>query len=340
MRQLIHTIAAVAIMALSSAPAWSQEDVSSGTICPDSKILSGKLVTDVCWSCMFPIRVAGVSFGGGDAPSAAAGGATCSCDDALGVMHPGWVQSMWEPARLVELVRFPGCSPIIGGARLPVDQRALGTAGLTNKTGQDKAFYHYHYFAFPLLVMLDMFTEPRCNAGGHMDMDLMYLSELDPTWNNDELAFFTNPEAAAIANPIAITSCAADAAAATAGSPIDSMWWCAGSWGTMYPLSGSDTAAGMVQNTSMLATKAVAALHRRGLAWRTMGSDVMCRPKIEVMFPKSQYKWSMMFPVAESNDSHVTGESVMKWGLGRTIPGFGEDAVYMLWRWTDCCMTF
>jgi conjugal transfer pilus assembly protein TraU len=27
----------------------------------------------------------------------------------------------------------------------------------------------------------------------------------------------------------------------------------------------------------------------------------------------------------------------MKWGEWRTIPGAGEDALYILWRWQDCC---
>lgn len=33
------------------------------------------------------------------------------------------------------------------------------------------------------------------------------------------------------ANPIAVAACAADAVAATAGEPLDGMFWCAGSWG-------------------------------------------------------------------------------------------------------------
>ena len=45
------------------------------------------------------------------------------------------------------------------------------------------------------------------------------------------LAFYTNPEAAWLANPVALAACLADAAAASAGSPIDSLFWCAGTWG-------------------------------------------------------------------------------------------------------------
>ncbi len=37
--------------------------------------------------------------------------------------------------------------------------------------------------------MLDLFIKQTCNADGYMDLDIMYMSELDPTRNNDELAF-------------------------------------------------------------------------------------------------------------------------------------------------------
>lgn len=56
--------------------------------------------------------------------------------------------------------------------------------------GGDGSFMHYHYYAFPLLVMLDLFIKQTCNADGYMDLDIMYMSELDPTRNNDELAFY------------------------------------------------------------------------------------------------------------------------------------------------------
>ena len=72
----------------------------------------------------------------------------------------------------------------------------------------------------------------------YVDFDMLYVSELDPTWNNDELAFFTNPEASLVATPVAQAACPADAVASTARHPIDKLFWCAGSWGFIYPLSG------------------------------------------------------------------------------------------------------
>lgn len=45
---------------------------------------------------------------------------------------------------------------------------------------------HYHYYAFPLHIMLNLAIKKNCNADEYMDLDLMYCSEIDPTWNNSE----------------------------------------------------------------------------------------------------------------------------------------------------------
>jgi conjugal transfer pilus assembly protein TraU len=75
---------------------------------------------------------------------------------------------------------------------------------------------------------------------------------------------------------------------------------------------------------------------------------------------------SMFFPVAEAGDSftytaevtdaagntttetrtrttagsHPIGQTTFAWGEWRVIPAVGEDAIYVLWRWHDCCATF
>jgi len=56
--------------------------------CQDSELLSVKLITEICWECLFPIRVAGVSLGSGTVPTGASNQSVCWCDDALGVPHP------------------------------------------------------------------------------------------------------------------------------------------------------------------------------------------------------------------------------------------------------------
>src|SRR5260364_154252 len=104
---------------------------------------------------------------------------------------------------------------------------------------------HYHFYAFPLLALLELFVRPNCNPDGYMDLDVLYFSELDPTWNNDELAFFTNPQAAA--------------ASSLTGKPLKQLFWCAGSWGTLYPLSGHQNGGkGVIRDSSLLTARVLA----------------------------------------------------------------------------------
>lgn len=308
--------------------------------CIDAGILSGKLITEICWSCIFPVRVAGnaLHMGSETPPAKSVDSPLCMCEDDLGVPHPGMTTSMWQPSRLIEFQRVPGCSSVFNGIRFPFNRLNQGHHARGGKAGAQETFMHYHYYAFPLLTMLDMFTNPGCVSDGYLDMDLMYLSELDPTYNNDEIAFFADPIGAAVANPVATAACATDAASSNIGTPLSSMFWCAGSWGSIYPLSGSlYNNHGVVENTSLVKMKVLTALHRRGLAHRTMGADAMCGGRIDPTIDKDMYKFTLLHPVAETNDAHVAGESIFQWGLGRTVPGVGQDLIYTIWKWTDCC---
>jgi len=334
----------LAVLVVLSPSVFAADDggIVKSRTCPDAKLFSNKLITDVCWDCLFPIRVMGAKLGGGSTPTKAANKTMCVCFDNAGVPEPGIGVGYWEPARMIEIVRESGCAPSLGGMSLPgTNRRHQGTTGADDGDSSDAGFYHYHYYAMPLLLMLDMFVSSGCFSDGMMDFDIMYLSELDPTWSNDQLAFFTNPEAALVATLPALAACTIDAATAAVGKVVDDMWWCAGAWGNLYPLSGVTTTSGFANMTSLASAKALGALHRRGLAVRTMGEDAMCQERIiDPMFTRSQYKMSMFYPVAEAESSHVIGETVLNWGWGRMIPAAGEDALYMIWRWNDCCMTY
>ncbi len=330
---------------LCSSPILAEEINNRLGECKDAKVLTGSMIADTPWDAMYPIKLLGfqISPTGSGAPSNSSSKTMCSCEDDLGIFVPGFTQSMYEPARIIELVREPDCMMTLGGAKLSMTNgRQRGTIGSNEQgagQGAKPAFWHYHYFAYPLLLMLEMLTPSRC-GDGYMSMDLLYFSELDPTWTDEELGFFANPESAIFANPISIASCVIDNAAAAVGEPIDSMFWCAGAWGQMYPTSGYvSNKSSIPTKTSLLATRTVAALHRRLLARRTMGDDALCSAPLFPTIPKSQYKMNMMYPVAERQSAHRIGQTSMTWGEWRTIPS-QEDAVYMLWRYNDCCLTF
>jgi hypothetical protein len=58
-----------------------------------------------------------------------------------------------------------------------------------------------HWYKYPLTSWLSIITSAGCLQGG--DMDIAYLSEIDPTWVDSSLTTILNPEAILFANPIA-----------------------------------------------------------------------------------------------------------------------------------------
>lgn len=324
--------------------------------CNDAKIFSG-IVNEICWSCFLPIRLMGV----GSKPDGAADTQpVCMCKDRAGVPEFGYQLGLWKPARLVELVTTPWCSPALGGIKLQDDMFSLGNGAKLEVDIEipEVANYQYHYFSFPIFEMLEILYLPNC-GGDYVDFDLMYLSELDPTWQNDLLAILLSPEAIIFANPIAKAWCTADCTLITSGISNESTFGCAGCDGSLYPFTGNvNFGEDPVRVSSLLSQRVLASLHRKGLAKKTIGNEAMCKPEFWPMIPKSQYKLSMMYPVPEANsirnpvtdngtaatDSdqccHPLGESIHKWATsagGRTRPG-KEDFVYMMWQYNDCCV--
>lgn len=361
---------------------------SQDFVCKSANLLGPKLITDICWRCIFPMKLAGATmnpfnatkedpgeissrssdgwangensnwmegiqdwvgkgvstlFGSGEeVPDGASNQSVCMCQDQLGVPRPGLVTAFWEPYRLIEFQTIPGCLAALNGTRLNINPMNLGSHGTTPTGSPDQAaFNHYHYYVFPLVHMLELFSGKGCNPGGYSDFDLLYISELDPTWSNGEISYFANPEAALFANPAALASCIPDALSSTVNKPLEPLFWCAGTWGLVYPLTGRiNERLGILRRTSLGAVRVMTQIHRRGFAWATMGDDALCNGYIAPYFPKTQYKFTMAHPVADTQRSHKVGAMVEAWGPGKVIPVAGEQPIYLIWRWLDCCNRF
>ena len=304
-------------------------------ICPDAGLMSGNIAGDFCFSCLFPIRIAGVPTSAGPMPPNVTGQSFCSCSS----FDIGITVGSWHPNRLIEVVTTPYCFPSLGGVELATSTGVLqGSVGKAEHDSGDLAFFNFHDLPFPYRALLDPLGDTPCsgtNTGGPV-----YLSELDPTWNNEELANITTPEIALVANPIALASCSADAVAATYGQPLDPLFWCAGSWGGLYPFSGMmRTSVGADPTlTSLAATKSRAAIHRRGFGLQTVGDAALCGGIPSPFMQKSQYRMSMVYPIPEVTGNHAIGASTSTWGLGHSYPGPGDEHVYLLWEWEDCCI--
>lgn len=313
---------------------------SKNNLCQDAEIWT-KILDQICWSCF----TEGLSLMGvGKKPEgASSNNPVCACNDKLGVPYAGTKLAYSAPLRLIETVRMPWCSPALGGISLQDD---LSGFGFSNKS---KAFWQSHYFAFPLMEMLEILYV-ECHQDGYVDFDLMFLSEVDPTWSNDILALLLSPEAILFATPLATPWCASDCALVSADKAPESTFGCAGCDGHLYPFTGNVIGqADTVAQTSLIAQRMVSSLHRKGLSRKTMGEDAICEASYAPFTPRSQYKFSMVYPKPEADENknsvsgccHPMGQSTNLWCLpvgGRMPPG-KEDAVYLLWQYKECCLT-
>ena len=298
-------------------------------------------VTDVCWECLFPISIGPISMGsaGGAPDTPNPGSPICFCGSPI--PRIGLSLGVWEPARLIDVSRAPWCFPNLGG--MTVDPGLPAGRGRTASSGGDGASgstWHAHYYVYPLLSWIGALLDLGCLEGG--GLDIAWVSELDPTWRDDELSFLMNPEAALFADLPAQAACAADCAAASAGLPLDPLFWCAGCQGGMYPLTGNVAAhVGGVQASLLAAERLVFRLHRLLLAWGTSGTRALCGRYPMPVMKKSQYRWQMTQPVPATSPltgCNPTGRSSVIWEALRELPVAGENFGYLLWRKANCCI--
>jgi conjugal transfer pilus assembly protein TraU len=307
-------------------------------------------ITDVCWSCLLPISIGPLQKGAGIAPAKRdtknPGSPFCACNKAgAAIPVPGISLGFWEPARMVDITRSKYCMVGLG-----IDlggEDVMGSGSYERAYGKNRrahnSFYHLHYYIYPLIYWLELITDLICLEKA--SFDVAYLSELDPTWNDEKLQNLLNPETFLFGNPLALAACAADCVAATAHFPRDELFWCSGCWGNLYPFSGANADhVGGVQNSSLLAARILAKMHRIGLAKRTSTDDAringpICKKETMLKIKKSGYKLQMVYPKA-------TRGAVGCWPLGfsdmiyspfKEYPAGGEDWSYVIWRKRNCC---
>lgn len=328
-------INAISCLLLAIISCWFQVSYSDG-VCHGSFV---NPINDVCWSCLFPISIGSIDIVGSsvkdtDNPSLP----VCACGTP--VPRIGVSTGFWEPIALVDVTRQPFCMVNLGGMQLNMGSSYGIADNQTASSPDNNSFYYVHWYKYPLLYWLNIITDGLCIESG--DLDIAYLTELDPTWRDDELGFILNPEAILFGNPIAQAACAADSIAATASLPIDMLFWCAGSQGSMYPLTGHvQEHIGGVQASTLLTEKMAYKMHREGLLWDSVGenSPALCINYLSPIIPKSRYRYQMVNPLPTVGDGgcHPFGATTSVWGSGHEYPVTGEDFGYLVWRKRNCC---
>ena len=165
---------------------------------------------------------------------------------------------------------------------------------------------------------------------------------VDPLWNDDLLAFLLNPEALLFGNPVLQFSCIADSVAANAGLPLDVLFWCMGSWGSAYPLTGHKGNDSIVEDNAALAARIIYKLVREYTLFDT-ATDV-CGATMWPIWTKSHYRLQAMKPVRDYTCQPI-GRSGLIWASGKNPPySSGSNASdnfdWVLVRKKLCCLGY
>lgn len=179
-------------------------------------------ITDVCWKCLFPMSIGSIQVSSNGLPDTRNPSSPIqSCPFPPPIFKRiGVAVGFWEPVATTDVTRSPMCMVNMGGMKIGgMKKTVIGSSTSTSSKSRDGSFYHVHWYKYPLISWLGIFTDDMCMQGGQHD--IAYLSELDPMWNDDALSIYVNPEAALFGHPIAQLACIADAIAAEAYKPLD-----------------------------------------------------------------------------------------------------------------------
>ena len=294
-------------------------------------------ITDICWSCIFPLSLGSIKVSQGKVPDTANPSMPiqiCPAPPPL-FWRIGLAIGYWEPMALTDVTRSPGCMVNLGFSLPAFGKTAQGTAKKDEKQ-VNGAFYHVHWYKYPLTYWLNIITSLGCLEGG--DLDIAYLSEIDPTWTDSSLTTILNPEAVIFANPIAQGACAADAIASAFNMPLDVLFWCAGSQGSMYPFNGWVSNESSPLQSSLLVSERMAfKLHRQGMIMETIGkNNAVCNEYPSPILPKERWRYQMVNMYPDSGQCHPFGRSVTRWETGKNPPNTKKNFGYLMWRKRNC----
>tara|TARA_B100000614_G_scaffold168859_1_gene150454 strand:- start:1549 stop:2535 length:987 start_codon:yes stop_codon:yes gene_type:complete len=292
-------------------------------------------ITDVCWKCIFPITIMGVHVHtGGGIDAGGSRQPLCSCKGIGGIPLPGIPIGFWEPVRLVDVTRIPLCLVSMGGLSLGSNSN-YGEVTTDTDTMTKKSFYHVHWYIWPLLYWMELLTDFVCME--KLAIDVAYLTEFDPLWGEDAKSSILNPESILFGSPAAQSACLSDCLATSAGLPLDSLFWCGGCHGSLYPFTGTvgEHISG-IQASLLLVERMMAKLHRQFLLWGYMGKEAQCGKYPMPLIKKSQYRIQMTYP--GKGPCNRVGQTEVAWQAGKEFPFNGSDFGYLIFRKRDCCL--
>lgn len=303
------------------------------------------LFDSLCWRCMFPVYIAGKGFGKKYNPENYALNLRdevdkrpiCVCPKGP-IYVPGIPMAWWEVSHIMDSVKTSMCFPSLG---LQISQPFSGYLegghkddGMAYETNPSM-MYQSHMVVFIPRLLLALFEDLLCLRSS-MAIDLLYISEVDPMWQDPELAALIAPEVYLYANPVAISACVADAVTSNVpGLPIPALHWCAGSFGTIHNLCGEADNANQIDGAARIVTRMMYKMGREGIMWEN--ATTRCSPMPMPILRKEYFQYQLAKPMRGPMCFPI-GRSEAIWGSLMNPPKKGSDNfAFVIWKKFRCC---
>lgn len=316
----------------------------SGGACPNSGILSGKIMTEMCWSCFEHIYISGnkVEFldigssGGEERPDGAYKDWLCECDNRFGTPL-----GYWKLTYAVESVRKDWCSTMLGST---INADSIGFAKHTSLPSgdNDSTFRNAHVIAMPIEYILGLFSSFSCASDGLTEIDFISVSEVIAPYHDEILSFFSDPFAGLFANAAAIATSVAECAFVGAtNKTFSEIPFTAGCWGPVYPATGFGYGGGSyVQRSKQVTMANLTWIHNVGMVKKSYGRRGICGKGRDITVDKEATMFSQFYPVAETKRKYPIGTPTLKEGEWKVKSSGPDDFVQFVWKYRDCCPRF
>ena len=146
-------------------------------------------ITDICWSCLFPISIGGLKIWPSSRPDTSNPALpVCLCG-----LRPGIAMGFWEPVRLADVSMKPWCFVNLGGMKLDpgfdIGFKSMAGPSAVGGNTQYNSQWHVHWYAYPLIYWMEIVADFLCLESGSIDILYITVQGGDKTshWNASEV---------------------------------------------------------------------------------------------------------------------------------------------------------
>lgn len=277
---------------------------------------------------------------------------TCWCEQTSSDLPAGFKASLVEP-----LIGFSTSNqPMhLVGLGTQLDSDVFAKRGTSRKaeenTTERASFRQANIITFPVLAILGAALPDIICFDRTSELTSSWISDVDPIYNSEFLSNTQNKNDAntdrgGLTGIVADLACVPECVSATAGYPMNALFWCGGCRGSIGSHNTGWTRMGdPVENSEIIALRQLGIQHMTFRLLKTSDAsftmlpsganslpDTMCGDKIFPMLIKSQYYIQLAYGTAK-----VFGAMRFHYDF-KSTPDDQDAYFYWIWRKRDFCM--